>query len=754
MNKIHLVLSCLLLTAATGGAAEDGQPLHPVTLAAPVPDREVSVQVNPPSLRWPVAKGSRVRYAIRLSQDPTFAAPETIRETELRWAMFNPHQRLAPGTWHWQFAVIAKPGGEPAWSPIQHFRVEAAARTFVTPPAAQMLAGVAATRPRILLAEPTPDPAARRELLKRAERLAAKPLPAPDDANAKDEGKTEFERKNFAKWASKGFAGDILQPVKELVRAYRLTGDRRFGAAALKYGLFVAGLDPAGATSHRVSDFADGACIQAMAQVYDGCHDLMTPAERRQVRQALTLRTSAFFASALNNLEVKIFNAHIWQHILMQATESALTLIGDEPEAATWLAYVYELWIARFPTLSATDGGWANGISYFGTNFATMQEMPTLLGKLSGVDFFDHPWFRQTPYYQLYCWPPGSASDGFGDGAERSDPPADARGRFVEELGRHFGDPYALWYAEKVRGRLEGTAVKPVSPRDLPQARAFWDVGIVSMHSDLAVVPGDLMVGFRSSPFGAYNHMHRDQNSFNLNFGGARLFVGSGYYIGYGDDHFTGWYTQTKAQNSVLIDGVGQVAGPEGFGGLRAFEDSGDTSTCVGDASHAYGEKAGLRTFRRHLLLLRPSTLIVYDELEADHRARWDWLLHSPQRLTMVEGTLRGENSRALTRVDVYASAPLAMKIDTRFDPPAGNWRNKKSGGQILEYPDQWHFSATPETPQERLRVLAVIQVQARESAAPLPAPQWADGAVAVGKWRVQAEMDPAKPARVTPGRP
>lgn len=101
--------------------------------------------------------------------------------------------------------------------------------------------------------------------------------------------------------------------------------------------------------------------------------------------------------------------------------------------------------------------------------------------------------------------------------------------------------------------------------------------------------------------------------------------------------------------------------------------------------------------------------------------------------------------------MDLFASVPLGMKIDTRFDPPAGNWRKKKSGGRIIEYPDQWHFSAAPEAPQERMRILAVIQVQAKEGAGVLAAPRLEDGTLRVGDWRIRAELNPDRPAQIEP---
>ena len=275
------------------------------------------------------------------------------------------------------------------------------------------------------------------------------------------------------------------------------------------------------------------------------------------------------------------------------------------------------------------------------------------------------------------------------------------------------------------------------------------------MHTDLCDTSRDLMIGFRSSPYGSYNHMHCDQNSFNVLAGGRRLFEGSGYYIAYGDDHFTGWYTASRGHNTVLVDGRGQVRGPDGFGVVSRFLHGGEISYCLGDASRAYGN-AGLTAFRRHLALLRPGTIVVYDELAADHAARWSWLLHSKERIG-VEGEtrLRAANDTGQAVVDLFASGPLEVTVDHEFDPPAVNWRNRKSGNEVIEYPDQWHATATSVEPSSKMRILAVIQVRVagRDAAAK---PSWtafdepaaeAAGRVRLGPWRIEAELDTSQGA-------
>lgn len=743
--------------------------IHPAERRAAAPSCDIAAQANPPSLLWPVTRGTDTRYAVRLSRDPAFPPADTIVAPTLRWAIFNPHRELEPGTWHWQFAVLRDRGAPIEWSGAQTFRIRPETRKSITPPADAMLAAIPRERPRILTS-PTAIDAYRarhantdsgRSVIRAAKRLVGKPLPDIGAAGPGAKGKNAFQERNFAKWASKALGNDTADGVDAAVKAYLLTGDVAFANEAARRAVLIASWDPDGFTSPSVSDFADGACMRAMARAYDTCQAQLSPEQRTAIRRAIEFRARRFFGKFINNLEAKVFNAHVWQHILREAFEAAVSLHGDCPDAADWIAYTYELWIARAPALGHIDGSWGEGISYFSVNFRTLLDMPEIFARLTSVDFLDHPWYRNAPHYLLYCWPPGSSSDGFGDGAERSATPGPGYGTFTAALGARFRDPHALWYASQVLGNRYPESIcpddarlpAPTPPSDLPGARAFRDTGIVSMHSALGDAPKDLMIGFRSSPFGAQTHTHRNQNSFSLLYGGKRLFQGSGYYIAYGDEHFEGWYTSTKAHNTVLVDGKGQQLGPQGYGWIARFLHGRTISYCLGDASRAYGD-AGLTRFRRHLALVRPGLVVIYDDLAADHDAIWSWRLHSPEALHAEAGHLLGGHDLARARVDLFASAPLAETIDTRFDPPADNWREKTTRGEAIEYRDQWHFDATTKPRARAARFLALIQVHPPAPDAtwdePLADPSGARGSFRVGRWRIRATMEPDLPATLS----
>ena len=742
----------------------------------PSPSGGVVVPVNPPPLLWPANRSDKARHDVRLSQDPDFPAKGTIKASDLKWAMFNPHRQLEPGTWYWQYRT--RKGKEAGtWSAVAEFVVNSRSRACIMPSGQELIARCPASHPRVLMkADDWPafrkrvkDNREAAKIVGKATKLLGKELPPEDSGISKREGKDKFQKRTLSRWASKGLGGRVLGRITDLCQAYILTGDERFGREAIRHGLHVAGFDPDGVTSSKVSDFGDGSCLRALAYVYDTCFELMTEEERATVLKALAFRGNRLFQSYRNNIETAVFNAHVWQHILHEFADAAFAAVHDLPEAEEWVQYIYELCLNRFPLMGGDDGGWANGNNYFGTNLATLLYIPTFFQDLLGSDLLEQPWYRNTIYYQIYTWPPGSKCDGFGDGAERVGNPDGSPGQrrfsFVDILARHFQDAYGAWYvAECFKHSDEipfsessfawfrlrfGHGMPDVTPAarfDLPQARAFRDVGVVAMHTDLANTSDNLMVAFRSSPYGSFNHMHADQNSFNVLFGGQRIFANSGYYIAYGDPHFKGWYTHSVGHNTILIDGKGQGQNTtEAYGWVPRFLNGDTIAYCVGDASHAY-PKSGLTRFRRHMVLLRPRTVVVYDELEADHPAEWTWLLHSDDELKRGADTLSVQAKNGTGTVSLQTDSRLEWKIDSAFDPPADNWHGKKRGGKTTEYPDQWHARANPGSKTAKTRFLAIIQIGAPGSPT-VKEQRLSAGVVKVAGWEVRGELDADIPA-------
>jgi hypothetical protein len=224
-----------------------------------------------------------------------------------------------------------------------------------------------------------------------------------------------------------------------------------------------------------------------------------------------------------------------------------------------------------------------------------------------------------------------------------------------------------------------------------------------------------------------------------------------------GVPHYEKWFKATIGHNTVLIDGKGQPIGSgESYGWIARFLHGESISYALGDASKAYDnqfkepQKAGMQLFRRHLVFLRPSYIVVYDELEADHSAEWTWLIHSPYEISVDHEShiFSASSTQAISRVDQFASAELAVELSTEFDPKPVNFRGLKGpDGKILEYKDQWHIYSRSKQKSEKFRYLTVFQVKSMNDHAEFIDIKATDGSIKLSNWEIRAELDLSKEA-------
>jgi len=458
--------------------------------------------------------------------------------------------------------------------------------------------------------------------------------------------------------------------------------------------------------------------------------------------------------------------------------QTALAVYGESKDAEKWISYVYELWLARAPVMGRLDGGWLEGASYFRLNMETLLDIPMIIKTYTGFDFIQkHPWYQNNPWWMIYSFPPGSSSDGFGDDTERIYEPGQEYLAYSDALSKLTGSEPAAWYASRTalktglkvsdcemlrwfRMKYLRNAELPVpdNPAEWLPGKAFFDIGVTAMHSDLSTAEKNIMVSFRSSPFGSYGHMLADQNTFNILADGKRLFYHSGYKVAMDDPHRLLWYKHTRGHNGILIDDLGQPFDVESYGWIARFINGRSLSYAVGDASHAYSsqaekQNAGLRKFRRHLLFLHPETIVMYDELEADHPASWSWLIHSPQKITI--DSLQNEFSSALgnfkSKAKLFASRSLKWSLTDTFAVPVTNWTQRVDDeGNLVHYENnQWHLTARTGEKTSAMRFLSIITVSGTNPPEVIQVVNDPDqrNYLRAGDWTIHFEPDTLKPS-------
>ena len=306
----------------------------------------------------------------------------------------------------------------------------------------------------------------------------------------------------------------------------------------------------------------------------------------------------------------------------------------------------------------------------------------------------------------------------------------------------------------------------------LPAGYVLPETGLASFQTNWDRVGGNAMWSFRSSPYGSTSHALANQNAFNTFYGGQPLFYSSGHHIEFTDVHSMLCHRATRAHNTILVNGMGQRIGTEGYGWIPRYYVSEKIGYVLGDASNAYGkvisplwltrgeqsevhytpengwDENHVKTFRRHIVNLGKTGLIfIYDELVADEPVNWNYLLHttanpmtvnkSDNRFVHIQATNRGGASDAY----LFSSGALQTDTTSRFFYPAENWLRADDKGNFKKYPNHWHFTATSEKSQV-YRFATIINTHALKYPAKDPE-ILSDGRIKVGGWLISVNLKP-----------
>jgi hypothetical protein len=747
--------------------------IYTVTRNTTSPSNGESPKFNSPSFQWPAKKNAS--YSVRISTTKNFDQ-SLIEKNKIAFALFNPHQQLTQGKWYWQYKI-----NQENWNPIDSFDINTSTRIFPTLPVDKIINNIPAAHPRVLInkseinnfrlnASKTKEAIA---IINEANKILTTPIPKEGDALPKYQGKDKFENEKIASLASKWSGRKIQENLNIFSQAYILTGDIKYFKIAKLWMLEVATWDPMG-PSHT-NNFADGGIMSSLAIGLDSFWDLLTESERNQIKKNVSTRADQFYKLWINQVEARSSSMHVWQHIMHNLLETALALKGEHPTAENWIEYIYELWIAQSPKMAEEDGAWINGSAYFGMNALSLIDIPTIFKKLSGVDFMTAPWFQNNPKWLIYSFPPNSTSDGFGNDGERYKFPWINYAGYTDALARLTNNSSATWYANavaksvgkeiaddaefrwfRIRDGIKKTTA--LNPLPFKQDAFFPEVGVGYMHTNVQDTKNDLMLSLRSSPFGPMSHTHADHNTFNIAYGGKRLFYNTGYRPAMGDPHFLGWYKHTQGHNGVLIDGNGQPFSDGAFGWIPRNIKGEQISYAVGDASNAYsgivdGKEIdhGMNLFRRHYVMLPPSIIVIYDELEADHPATWSWLLHNYDGFTLDPNkqTVFAQSETAKAQVSLFSSSSIDLKLTDQFSVPVDNWTNKiNEDGDTLNFVNQWHLEAVSKQKNEKMRYLAVMQVKPGGHFEKIVMSNDSK-TISVGQFQIKANMNIKEPALI-----
>ena len=736
---------------------------------------------------------AQLKYQLRYSQDA--AMKSNVVQVESRWPFFNPKKDLDAGVWYWQYGYVED--GNTLWSPVLQFTVKANPDKFCPPSFKTMQTRLPKNHPRILVQKDkwtdfmnnSKSKPEHQWYLERADKVLTIPMQSVNDIKADlAKGlKSEMQRSAMLTRESRRIIDKEEGNVELLIRAYLLTKDTRYSKEAIKRIMEMLSWDK---NKNVMGDFNAATMLSLSSLAYDSFYDLLTGPQKQDLLKEIKRRGSEFYANFNNRLENHIADNHVWQMTLRIFTFAAFSVYGDLPEATVWADYCYNVWLARFPGLNK-DGAWHNGDSYFAVNFRTLIEVPYFYSTVTGFDFFSDPWYQGSVMYTMYQQPPFSKSGGNGSGHQGNLKPNSIRVGYLDALARLTGNTYAADYVRRVATtpdyhkrlitvksgslawfRLQCDKPLPTGEglTSLPMGYVFPQSGLASFMTNWDRVGSNAMFSFRSSPYGSTSHAIANQNAFNTFFGGNSLFYSSGHHIAFVDKHSMLCHRSTRAHNTILVNGMGQRIGTEGYGWIPRYYVGEKIGYVLGDASNAYGKEVSpplwlergkeggieytpangwdenhLKTFRRHTVALGKSGLMfIYDELEADKPVTWDYLLHTvikPMSVTKKDKFVHIQATNKNGASDAYLFSSGALKTDTtsQFFVPAVNWLRADANGKFAPYPNHWHFKATSEKKQI-YRFATVINTHALNK--PAADPQiLPDGRIKIGSWIIKVNI-------------
>ena len=733
----RLALSVALALCCCAAAPKLDLPPKPAQKPyAPALNRRVAV--NPPPFIW-VPDARNAVYALQVSTSEAFTGPTTRTFADIRRSVFVPDRPLKPGRWYWRYGVKTPDGV--VYGKARPFTVPADAREFPLPDFDAVLRSVPKQRPRLLF------PGRRLEqirtlargelktpvasLLRHCEKSIGRPIvPEPPKPKSAPERVTVMRTTR-----------PPMDDMERCALAYLLTGERKFGLEAKRRLLHFFSWDPNGPTGLWGYDEPAMWMMMRGTRAYDWTADLFTPAERSRIEPAIKTRAKQFYIHLKDRrrFETNPYESHAGRMPGFLG-EAALSFAHEWPEAKTWLEYATLLYCTSYPAWGGDDGGWQEGPGYWSAYMGFALHYVAALRQATGVDLMRKPFFRNTGYYALYTATPYHEHRPFGDGQTGS--PA-GLGYVLYAFSTLAGDPYLRWYADQSRRRVGADlltlatydpALKAKSPRDLPAARVFPSVGLAAIHTDLGRRDRDITFLFRSSPFGSVSHGHADQNAFVIEAFGRGLALATGYYPWYGSRHHHDWTRATRAVNSILVDGQGQVRRSWlARGAVTAFHTDPRSAPTgydyvEGEAAPAYGKR--LQRFRRHVVHVRDGIFVIFDDLVAAKPARFQWLLHAHDRFAIAGRTLTVRRDPADMTVHILLPSPKDLKLSQtdEYDPPPEQHKTRPR-----EYKKTWHLTAATTRSATAAQFLTVFIVRHKDRPQALPQVTLARGKGAVG---------------------
>jgi hypothetical protein len=539
----------------------------------------------------------------------------------------------------------------------------------------------------------------------------------------------------------------IGMAVANLAFAFRLSDDVHYLDRARAWIKIAIGYPHWGKANLPDHDLDAGWLSFGLGLAYDWIGDAMPVDERDALRMKLFVQGTRLYDFAVA-AEGNWWGAAYWQNhnwICYAGLATVAYALEREPLARETKAWSQRA-VENFRTvlsLMPKDGSDYEGVVYWCYGFPWLLIAADLIQQQTGIDLHSSEFLRNTFYYRLYAAAPNLVDTAnFGDCHDRRSAHAAMiyyrlasvyRNGHAQWLADHF-ERIGEWERERKQGLLKPSSashafleflwydptVTPIPIADLPPARVFPDLGLVSARTDWS--PNASFIAFKcGKPNGEKawtlghtlerergqkviktGHAHPDENSFIVVRGSDYLAVDEGY----------SQKKQSCHHNTILIDGKGQYhegvynvadgLGAEWGGKLENHFVGQRIVYARGEAAGAYDSALTLEQFTRQMLFIGGKHIVLCDDLASRESREFTWLLQTdaPLRPTATANGAEQSSNRDLEIASSQRSL-LAMTFEnlsgsTRLRVSACEPKHlvtKNIAQEIVAYPS----SSTPD---------------------------------------------------------
>ena len=461
--------------------------------------------------------------------------------------------------------------------------------------------------------------------------------------------------------------------ISSLSLAYLITGDVRFADRA-KASIWKILEDP-----KQWDDPQFLTVNQKLMPVvigYDWLYGYLTQEERAEIRQvAIEKGVQLTYNAARQHPWWANWSRCNWGLVIYSAAGLAsLAFLGEEEGISDYVKFFVDklrMWLEE----GGKDGGWGESLSYYSYAWSNGLRFIDALKNVSNgeVDFFRHPFLSETFSYPLYFTMPDDSSfvnfSNLGGGIS-------ATKAIMRKLAAEFQNPYAQWHANKSEGSspLEfiwyDPHVETKAPIELPKSKLFRTIHWAVMRTGWTD-KDDILFAMKGG-HNDWDHHHLDHNTFILNAYGERLIIDHGYAWPTPPDRIP-YANDTKAHNTLLVNGEGQLDGATGYAGGRgawqhftplsdfAYSECYDGVT--GSANRAYARNQ-IQDYIRQAVFVRPDCFVIFDTVKADDPSTFEWLFHTFGKISVDDDSIIITQPKASLAIKILSPESFAYDME------------------------------------------------------------------------------------------